>query len=123
MSGGASRQPNNVIAAVTYLGFFVTGIIFLFLEPYSQDAYVRFHARQSIGFSVLWFAIEIVFGVFIAVLPHALGALLGVILDLVNIVLAIFWLFLIYKAYSGERYRIPELADIVDNVFNQTAAH
>ncbi|MFZ0659845.1 MAG: DUF4870 domain-containing protein [Candidatus Binataceae bacterium] len=123
MSGEASRQPNNVIAAVTYLGFFVTGIIFLYLEPYSQDDYVRFHARQSIGFSVLWFAVEIVFGVFIAVLPHALGALLGVVLDLVNIVLAIFWLFLIYKAYSGERYRIPELADVVDSVFNQTASH
>lgn len=123
MSGEASRQPNNVIAAVTYLGFFVTGIIFLYLEPYSQDDYVRFHARQSIGFSVLWFAVEIVFGVFIAVLPHALGSLLGGILDLVNVVLAIFWLFLIYKAYSGERYRIPELADIVDSVFNQTAAH
>jgi uncharacterized membrane protein len=123
MSGEASRQPNNVIAAVTYLGFFVTGIIFLYLEPYSQDDYVRFHARQSIGFSVLWFAVEIVFGVFIAVLPHALAALLGVVLDLVNIVLAIFWLFLIYKAYSGERYRIPELADVVDSVFNQTASH
>lgn len=123
MSGEASRQPNNVIAAVTYLGFFVTGIIFLYLEPYSQDDYVRFHARQSIGFSVLWFAVEIVFGVFIAVLPHPLGVFLAVILDLINVAFAIFWLFLIYKAYSGERYRIPELADIVDSVFNQTAAH
>lgn len=123
MSGKASRQPNNVIAAVTYLGFFVTGIIFLYLEPYSQDDYVRFHARQSIGFSVLWFAVEIVFGVFIAVLPHPLGVFLAVILDLINVAFAIFWLFLIYKAYSGERYRIPELADIVDSVFNQTAAH
>ncbi len=123
MSGEAYRQPNNVIAAVTYLGFFVTGIIFLYLEPYSQDDYVRFHARQSIGYSVLWFAVEIVFGVFIAVLPHPLGVFLAVILDLINVAFAIFWLFLIYKAYSGERYRIPELADIVDNVFNQTAAH
>ncbi|HVA79492.1 MAG TPA: DUF4870 domain-containing protein [Candidatus Binataceae bacterium] len=123
MSGEASRQPNNIIAAVTYLGFFVTGIIFLYLEPYSQDDYVRFHARQSIGFSVLWFAVEIVFGVFIAVLPHSLGALLGVVQGLVNLAFAIFWLFLIYKAYSGERYRIPELADIVDSVFNQSASN
>jgi uncharacterized membrane protein len=123
MSRETSRQPNNVIAAVTYLGFFVTGIIFLYLEPYSQDDYVRFHARQSIGFSVLWFAVEIVFGVFIAVLPHSLGALLGVIQGLVNLAFAIFWLFLIYKAYNGERYRIPELADIVDSVFNQAASN
>jgi uncharacterized membrane protein len=101
----------------------VTGIIFLYLEPYSQDDFVRFHARQSIGFSVLWFAVEIVFGVLIAVLPHSLGALLGVVQGLVNLAFAIFWLFLIYKAYSGERYRIPELADIVDSVFNQPASH
>jgi uncharacterized membrane protein len=123
MSGETSRQPNNIIAAVTYLGFFVTGIIFLFLEPYSQDDYVRFHARQSIGFSVAWFAVQIVFGVFIGVLPHAIGALLGVILELINIAVAVLWVFLMYKAYNGERYRIPELADVVDSVFNQTAAH
>ena len=123
MNGETSRQPNNIIAAVTYLGFFVTGIIFLYLEPYSHDDYVRFHARQSIGFSVLWFAIQIVFGVFIAVMPHALGALLGIILELVNVAMAVLWVFLMYKAYNGDRFRIPELADIVDNVFNQTGAH
>ncbi|MGH7781180.1 MAG: DUF4870 domain-containing protein [Candidatus Binataceae bacterium] len=123
MNGETSRQPNNVIAAVCYLGFFVTGIIFLYLEPYSQDDYVRFHARQSIGFSVLWLAVEIVFGVFIAVLPHSLGALLAVVQGLINLAFAIFWLVLIYKAYNGERYRIPEVADIVDSVFNQSASH
>jgi len=25
------------------------------------------------------------------------------------------WIFLMYKAYSGERYRIPELADLADS--------
>lgn len=122
MSGESSPQPNRVIGLVTYLGFFITGIIFLYLEPYNRDEYVRFHARQSIGYSVFWFAVEIVFSVFIAVLPHPLGVLLSVILDIINIVLAIFWVYLMYKAYVGERYRIPELADIIEGVFNQAAS-
>ena len=69
---GDNRKPQaNMIAALAYLLGFVTGLIFLYLEPYNQDEFIRFHARQSIGFSVAWFAIDVVFGVFIAVLPHA----------------------------------------------------
>jgi uncharacterized membrane protein len=116
MNGDSQRPQAYVIAALSYLLGFVTGIIFLYLEPYNQDEYIRFHARQSIGFSVAWFAIAVVFGVFIAVLPHGLGALLNFILTLIDIALAVFWVFLMYKAYNGERYRIPELADIVDSI-------
>ena len=120
---GESRKPQaNVIAALCYLLGFVTGLIFLYLEPYNQDEFIRFHARQSIGFSVAWFAIGIVFGVFIAVLPHGLGALLNFLLTLIDIALAVFWVFLMYEAYSGERYRIPELADIVDSIAGTPAA-
>ena len=120
---GESRVPQaNVIAALTYLLGFVTGLIFLYLEPYNQDEFIRFHARQSIGFSVAWFAIEIVFGVFIAVMPHGLGALLNFILTLINIAMAVFWVVLMYKAYSGERYRIPELADVVDSIAGTPAS-
>jgi uncharacterized membrane protein len=111
-----------VIAALAYLVFFVSGVIFLYLEPYNQDEFIRFHARQSIGFSVAWFAIEVVFGVFIAVLPHGIGALFNFVLTLINIALAVFWVVLMYKAYNGERYRIPELADIVDSIAGSPAA-
>ena len=120
---GESRKPQaHIIAALTYLLGFVTGLIFLYLEPYNQDEFVRFHARQSIGFSIAWFAIGIVFGVFIAVLPHGLGALLNFLLTLIDIALAVFWVFLMYKAYNGERYRSPELADIVDSIAGTPSA-
>ncbi len=122
MNGDSQRPQAYVIAALSYLLGFVTGIIFLYLEPYNQDEFIRFHARQSIGFSVAWFAIAVVFGVFIAVLPHGLGALLNFVLTLIDIALAVFWVFLMYKAYSGERYRIPELADIVDSIAGIPAA-
>jgi uncharacterized membrane protein len=114
---GETRKPQaNVIAALAYLVFFVSGVIFLYLEPYNQDEFIRFHARQSIGFSLAWIAISIVFAVFIAVMPHGIGALLGFFQTLIDIALAVYWVFLMYEAYNGERYRIPELADIVDSI-------
>jgi uncharacterized membrane protein len=122
MNGETAKPRANVIGALTYLLGFVSGIIFLYLEPYNQDEFIRFHARQSIGFSVAWLAIGVVFGVFIAVLPHGLGALLNFILTLIDIALAVFWVFLMYKAYNGERYRIPELADVVDSIAGTPAA-
>jgi uncharacterized membrane protein len=122
MNGETQKPRANIIAALTYLLGFITGLIFLYLEPYNQDEFIRFHARQSIGFSVAWFAIGVVFGVFIAVLPHGLGALLNFILTLIDIALAVFWVVLMYKAYNGERYRIPELADIVDSIAGTPAA-
>jgi uncharacterized membrane protein len=116
MNGEATKAQGQPIAALTYLLLFVTGILLLYIEPYSKDDFVRFHARQAIVFSIAWFAIEIVLGVFIAVMPGLLAGFLRFVLDLINIALAIFWVYLMYKAYNGERYRIPQLADWADNM-------
>ena len=122
MDGDYRKPQANIIAALTYLLGFVTGLIFLYLEPYNQDEFIRFHARQSIGFSLAWIAISIVFAVFVAVMPHGIGALLGFFQTLIDIALAVYWVFLMYEAYNGERYRIPELADIVDSIAGTPAA-
>jgi len=116
MDGEVTAPQSKPIAALTYLLGFVTGVIFLYLEPYDKDDYVRFHARQAIVFSIAWFAIDIILSVFVAVLPHALGAIVAFLQSLINLGLAAFWVFLMYKAYRGERYRIPELADWADSM-------
>ena len=120
MNGDAAKPANQPIAALAYLGFFVSGVILLFVEPYNQDEFIRFHARQSIAFTIAWFAAYIVFSVFIAVMPHPIAVLIMLIAQLVYIGFAVFWLILMYKAYNGERYRIPQLADIVDSVAGPT---
>ncbi|MGH8014516.1 MAG: DUF4870 domain-containing protein [Candidatus Binataceae bacterium] len=112
----AAGPHGHPAAALAYLAGFVTGIIFLFLEPYSLDDFIRFHARQSIAFSIGWIAVNIILSVFAAVLPHPLAVLVSVILDLFNIAAAVFWVILMYKAYTGERYRIPELSNWADGL-------
>jgi uncharacterized membrane protein len=117
MDTQAGAPPNyRVIAALSYLLGVVTGVIFLYVEPYNQDEFVRFHARQSIIFSIAWFAVQIIVGVFIAVMPHPISGLLHFLLSIFNIATAVFWVILMYKAYTGERYRIPELADWAESL-------
>ncbi|MGH7813418.1 MAG: DUF4870 domain-containing protein [Candidatus Binataceae bacterium] len=120
MSGGPTVTEKKPLAALAYLFFFVSGLALLYVEPYNQDEFVRFHARQSIGFTIVWFGINVVLGVFIAILPNPVGVLLIAAEELVNLAIAVYWLYLMYRAYLGERYRIPELADIIDNVAGAT---
>jgi uncharacterized membrane protein len=112
----SATQPNNVISALCYVGFAITGIIFLLVEPYSRDDTIRFHARQSIAFTVAWIAFSIVMAVFIAVLPGPLSGLFLLISRIGDIALAVLWIFLIYQAYVGNRFRVPILADWSDAV-------
>lgn len=111
-SGGAPQ--NHVVAAATYLLGLVTGIIFLYLEPYDKDEFVRFHARQSIAFCAAVIAVNIVLGVFMAILPFGIGRIIGAIRELINLAFAVVWLFLMWKAFTGDRFRLPYLADIAD---------
>ena len=43
-------MEDNVAGALCYLVGFITGVLFLVLEPYSKRPFVRFHAFQSILF-------------------------------------------------------------------------
>jgi len=103
----------NLAAALSYLLGFVTGIVFLVLEPYKNDKFVRFHALQSIMlcgalfvFSLVW---HIVFGI---LLPTFLWVMASLLLNLAYLAVFIYWLFLMYKAYQSERYMIPYIGEL-----------
>jgi len=104
-------SPNDIVAALCYLGFAVTGVLFLLIEPYRHEERLRFHARQSIAFTVAWFAFYIIMSVFIAVLPGPLSSLLRFLAAIGYIAFAVTWLYLIYQAYNGRRFRLPMVAD------------
>lgn len=88
----------NVAAALTYLVGFVTGIIFLLVEK--DNKFVRFHAMQSTLVFIGIVAIDIL----LQIVP-ILGAL--VVIFIVIPVSAALWLFLMYKAYQGEEFKLP----------------
>ncbi|MEP6963412.1 MAG: hypothetical protein ABI995_15130, partial [Acidobacteriota bacterium] len=44
----SNALDENIIAALCYSLWFLTGVLFLVLEPYNKNKFVRFHALQSI---------------------------------------------------------------------------
>lgn len=92
----------NLVAALSYLLGFVTGIVILFVEK--DDKFVRFHAMQSTvifgSLFVLNMLINILFG-------FASGFISGMI----SILSLVIWLVSMIKAYQGDLFKWPIAGD------------
>jgi uncharacterized membrane protein len=115
LSGSATgaSMSDNVAGALCYLLGFITGILFLNLEPYSKRQSVRFHAFQSIFFSVGWIALSIALTTILLTLEAAVPLWfiflpLRVLIGLAGFVL---WLFCMYKAYTDGCYQLPVVGE------------
>jgi uncharacterized membrane protein len=113
-TSSSGLQP-NLAAALAYLLTVITGIIFFVIEK--ENKYVRFHAMQAILFGAAWIVLWIVLGIistalwFVPVIGWIINALVYLALGLGGFIL---WLFLMYKAYQGERFKLPIVGDIAE---------
>ncbi len=110
-SASSTGLAENVAGALAYLMGPVTGIIFLVLEK--NSSFVKFHAAQSIGIFVIVFVAFIVLSIVsttLSLIP-IVGWIVGLVLLFVSIIAGFgglfLWLFLMYKAYSGEEWEFP----------------
>ncbi len=94
----------NLEALFCYVLGWVTGLVFLLLEQ--KNAFVRFHALQSLVTFLGLFIISFVVG-----LIPILGILVNLVLFPLGVVL---WIVLMVKAYKGERYKLPIVGDFVE---------
>jgi uncharacterized membrane protein len=119
-SAGAGIS-SNVAAALSYLLLFISGLLFLMLEPYRNDRFVRFHAMQSIFLTAAWFVFFIVWQIILEIVSFAgfLFMFFSGIGSLIHLGFLVFLIFLMYKAYKKEIFVIPIIGEIaqkqVDN--------
>ncbi len=94
----------NIEGLLCYVLGFITGVVFLVLEK--ENKFVRFHAMQSLATFLPLFVILIVVGwiPFIGWVVSLLITPLGLIL----------WLLLMYKAFRGERFKLPIVGDFAE---------
>ena len=101
----ASGLDANVAATLAYAVGWVSGLAFLFFEE--ENKFVRFHAMQSTivfgGLSLAWM---------IALSVPILGWIVAFLV--IPPVSAVLWLILMYKAYQGERYKVPGVGDFAE---------
>ncbi len=100
----SSGLDQNIAGLLTYVAWFITGIIFLLIEK--ENRFVRFHALQSIFVSVGFMVLYVLSGM----VPF-LGWMVGLILTPVQLIL---WIFLMIKAYQGQYFKLPWIGDMVE---------
>ena len=125
-SAASSGMASNVAGLLAYVLGPITGAAFLLIEPYRQDKFVRFHAFQSIfGFLAVWIffaALRFVISA-LTMVTFGLGALLHLVVSLPLAVLVfLYWLFLLYEAYSNKRHMIPYIGTIAASASDLPAA-
>jgi uncharacterized membrane protein len=103
VAGGLSP---NVAGLLCYVAGLVTGVVFLILEPYNHDPFIRFHAFQSIFFSVAVLVLSIV----LAFIP-LIGPVLYPLLWLAAVVV---WVLLMVQAAQNKKWKLPVIGDLAE---------
>jgi len=103
-------MADNVASALCYVLGIITGVIFLVIPPYNQNKAVRFHAFQSIFFSLAWIAGSIVLGIVLGIF-HMWFIGFG-IHSLYNLVGFVLWVYLLITTFQGKTTVLPLIGPI-----------
>ena len=101
-SSGLSDTAAGALAYVTI----IPAIVFLVLEPYNRNSFVRFHSWQSIFLGIAAFAIDMV----LTVIP-VVG---WMILPFIALAFLVIWIIVLMKALKGERYKLPVIGSLAE---------
>jgi uncharacterized membrane protein len=110
-TASAPGMADNVAGMLAYFTI-IPAIVFLVVDPYNRNRFIRFHAWQSIFFNLAWWALWIC----LRILFHMpfLGFLTVLALPLVWLVGFIVWLILVLKANQGQMYKLPVIGDLAE---------
>jgi uncharacterized membrane protein len=113
-TSASTGANDNVLGAVAYITI-IPAILFLVLEPYNKNRFIRFHSFQCLFLALSAFVLSManmilsmVMG-FVPVVGWIIGLLLGFGIP---IALFVVWLLAVIKAYQGQQYRLPIIGDL-----------
>ena len=110
MEKTSTGLQENIAGLLCYAGVWITGVIFLILEP--KNRFVRFHAIQSI---VTFGGISIIGALFnTAGRGWLLSAVTSTANAILSLVFFVLWIVLMIKAYQGVNYKVPIAGDIAE---------
>ena len=104
MAKSSTGMEENVAALLSYVLWWITGLIFFLIEKESK--FVKFHAMQSI----ITFGALMILAIILTWIPF-IGSVLGMIIWILEIVL---WIVLMIKAYQGVKFKLPVVGDLAE---------
>jgi uncharacterized membrane protein len=113
-------MEENIAGLLCYIFGWVSGLIFLLID---KRPFVKFHAAQSIAFNIAIFAVYVAFAIvgfvftmITAMLHFPVGFLMVFLWPIIGIGVLITWIFLMYKAYSHEKFKLPIIGNMVEGM-------
>jgi uncharacterized membrane protein len=107
----SSGMSINTAGALAYVAGIITAILFLVIDPYKSDRFVRFHAFQSLFFNIAWIGFWIAWMVVGLVLSAVTKGIFFFIQTPIDLLLMLggfcLWAFLMYSASQGKTFRLP----------------
>ncbi len=116
-TGGMADNVAGMLAYITI----IPAIIFLVMEPYNKNRFVRFHAWQNIFLHVaaigIWIVLMIltVAASIVPIVGHLIVMLLGFV---VWIGFVVVWIILLMKANQGQMWKLPVIGDMAEKQAN-----
>jgi len=111
-TGGMTDNVAGMLAYVTV----IPAIIFLVVEPYNKNRFIRFHSFQNLFFAVAWIVLWIALSI-VAHIP-ILGWLTILIWPLIGLGGLILWVILLLKANQGQMWKLPVIGDMAEKQAN-----
>jgi uncharacterized membrane protein len=114
--GTVGGLPETLAGAMAYCTI-IPAIVFLLVEPYSKNRFVRFHSLQCLGVCLVTLVVGALLRVagfvlfFIPVLGHLLVWLLSMVVTLAFFVV---WVVLVVKALQGEMFKLPVVGEFAE---------
>lgn len=106
----------NAAGALTYLAGIITGIVFLLIDPFKSDRFIRFHAFQSIFFNIAWIGLWIAWMIVGFVLGAITKGLFFLVEMPINLLLMVggfcLWAYLMYSAYQKKTFKLPVIGPL-----------
>lgn len=100
-----SGLSSNAAGALAYVTI-IPAIIFLIIEPYNKNSFVRFHSWQSIFLGIATFAVDMLLS-FIPIVGW-------MILPLAMLGFLVLWVICLLKAVKGERFKLPLIGNFAE---------
>lgn len=108
-------MTDSVAGMLAYVTI-IPAIVFLVMEPYNRNRFIRFHSFQSIFFCVALIAISIALSIF-SFIPF-LGLILLPLHLLIGLGAFALWIVLLIKANQGQMWKLPVIGDMSEKQAN-----
>ena len=115
VAAGTQGMTDNVAGMLAYITI-IPAIIFLVLEPYNRNRFIRFHSWQCLFFAGALFVLHL--GLSIFTLVPFLALITFPLHLLISVGGFIVWIILLLKANQGLMYKLPVIGDMAEKQAN-----